>query len=66
MAGRNRDSAREFFVDLMDDLERRTDNIILACTEIPLILGGELEKYKFTDSTQVLAEATVRHALIRN
>ena len=64
MAGRSRDSAKEFFAGLMDDFKSKTETIILACTELPLILGEDLNKYKFVDSTQVLAEVTVERALI--
>ena len=63
MAGRSIDSAKEFFTGLMDDLDRKTDVTILACTELPLILGNDLNKYRFVDSTQVLAEITVERAL---
>ena len=63
MAGRNIDSAKKFFTGLMDDLESKGETTILACTELPLILGNNLEKYQFVDSTQVLAEATVERAL---
>lgn len=63
MAGRSIDSAKEFFTGLMDDFDSKTDITILACTELPLILGDDLNKYKFVDSTQVLAEVTVECAL---
>ena len=63
MAGRNRNAAKEFFSDIMNDLENKVETTILACTELPLILGNELKKYQFVDSTQVLAEATVEYAI---
>lgn len=63
MAGRSRDAAKEFFVGLMDDLKSKVETTILACTELPSILGNDLKKYQFVDSTQVLAEATVERAL---
>lgn len=63
MAGRNVDSAKRFLVDLMDHFEKTTEITILACTELPLILDEDLPKYRFVDSTQVLAQATVDRAL---
>lgn len=63
MAGRRIDAAKRFFIDLMDTFDEISDITILACTELSLILGDDLKKYRFLDSTQVLAEATVRWAL---
>lgn len=63
MAGRNIDSAKSFFTDLMNHFDKTAEITILACTELPLILGNGLHKYRFVDSAQVLAEATVEFAL---
>jgi len=63
MAGRRVDAAKQFLAGLMDRFDKTADITILACTELPLILGDDLKKYRFLDSTQVLAEVTVERAL---
>ena len=61
MAGR-REGAKDFFVGLMD-IFRDLDTIILACTELPEILGDDMKKYRTIDTMRVLAKATVGYAL---
>jgi len=61
MAGR-REGAEDFFVGLMDNFSD-LDITILACTELPEILGGNMEKYRTIDTMKVLAKATVDYAL---
>ena len=61
MAGR-REGAKDFFVDLMDNF-RDLDTTILACTELPEILGNDIGKYRTIDTMRVLAKATVDYAL---
>ena len=61
MAGR-REGAEDFFVGLMDNF-RDLDITILACTELPEILGDKMEKYRTIDTMRVLAKATVDYAL---
>ena len=42
---------------------RGTDVLVLACTEIPLVLDEAGAGAPILDATQLLAEATVKHAL---
>jgi aspartate racemase len=42
---------------------RAVDGIILGCTEIPLLLDGELDAPDLLNPTALLAEAAVRHAI---
>ncbi|MGC9149507.1 MAG: aspartate/glutamate racemase family protein [Candidatus Micrarchaeia archaeon] len=43
--------------------ERGAEAVILGCTELPIVLKQEECKTKLLDSTQILAEATVKKAL---
>jgi aspartate racemase len=42
---------------------RGVDAVILGCTEIPLLLGGAADALDLINPAQLLAEATVRHAI---
>lgn len=61
MAGR-REGAKDFFVGLMDTFGN-LDATILACTELPEILGDDMKKYRTIGTMRVLAKATVDYAL---
>jgi aspartate racemase len=42
---------------------RGVDGIIPGCTEIPLLLEGEMDAPDLLNPAQLLAEAAIRHAL---
>ena len=42
---------------------RGVDGIILGCTEIPLLLGADMDAPDLVNPAQLLAEAAIRHAL---
>lgn len=42
---------------------RKTDGIILGCTEVPLLLGNKVEEKDLINPSQLLAEAAVRFAI---
>jgi len=51
-------------LDALDYIRaRHVDGIILACTEIPLMLGDWLDAPDIINPAQLLAESAVRHAM---
>ena len=49
--------------DALNELRARSvDGIILACTEIPLLLGERATASDLINPLQLLADAAVRHA----
>jgi len=57
------DSDKEKLKEIAKSLENRgADAIILGCTELPIVLKQENCDTKLLDSTQILAEATVKRA----
>ncbi|HLX31791.1 MAG TPA: amino acid racemase [Gaiellaceae bacterium] len=64
MEGRLDDQAALAAKSALSELrERRVDGTILACTEIPLLLGHSAGASDLIDPLPLLAEATVRRAL---
>lgn len=59
-----RDKSRERFVEIIEDLATRgAEGIILGCTEIPLLVGGEDTGLPLFDTTLIHAEAALNYAL---
>ena len=64
MEGRAGPDARAVARQAVDALRARgVDGVILGCTEIPLLLGGEADAPDLINPAQLLAEATVRYAM---
>jgi reactive intermediate/imine deaminase len=62
--GRIKRESKEFFLRIVDDLEKEgAQGIVLGCTEIPLLLAQENCTIKLFDSTLRHAESTLRYAL---
>jgi len=60
--GRFEDSARSYFSQVIAG-SRGTDVVVLACTEIPLLMGDADSPLPTLDSTRILARAALREAL---
>jgi aspartate racemase len=59
-----KDSTREYFKSLVAELaEQGCDAIVMACTEIPLILRPDDVETPLLDSTGLLAAAALKEAL---
>jgi aspartate racemase len=59
-----KDSTREYFVNLVDHLTGKgCDAVVMACTEIPLILSPDDVHTPLLDSTRLLAVAALKEAL---
>ena len=59
-----KDSTREYFQSLVAELaEQGCDAIVMACTEIPLILRPDDVETPLLDSTGLLATAALKEAL---
>lgn len=59
-----KDSTREYFLELVADLtEKGCDAVVMACTEIPLILKPDDVEIPLLDSTRLLAKAALTEAL---
>ena len=57
-------STKEYFRCAVKDLAKSgCDGVVMACTEIPLILGQEDVDLPLLDSTRLLAKAALREAL---
>lgn len=55
-----------YFENLIDTMmERGCDAVILGCTEIPIIIGQDNSSLPTLDSTRLLADAALRHAMAR-
>lgn len=63
MAGRHSDRSVKGFLGLISDLGHRHDAVALACTELPVLVESLTLPLNVLDSSQVLAEATLRAAL---
>jgi len=58
------DSTRGYFLKLVADLtEKGCDAVVMACTEIPLILKPDDVEIPLLDSTRLLATAALKEAL---
>jgi len=59
-----KDSTRQYFLKLVADLtEKGCDAVVMACTEIPLILKPDDVETPLLDSTRLLAAAALKEAL---
>jgi len=59
-----KDSTRKYFLKLVADLtEEGCDAVVMACTEIPLILKPDDVETPLLDSTRLLATAALKEAL---
>jgi aspartate racemase len=59
-----RNSTREYFRSVTAGLsDRGCDAVVMACTEIPLILAPEDVEVPLLDSTRILAKAAVAESL---
>ena len=59
-----KDSTRGYFRKLVIDLtEKGCDAVVMACTEIPLILRPDDVEIPLLDSTRLLAKAALKEAL---
>jgi len=59
-----KDSTREYFQQLVAELaEQGCDAVVMACTEIPLILRADDVEIPLLDSTRLLAIAALKEAL---
>ncbi len=59
-----KDSTREYFIESVADLaEQGCDAVVMACTEIPLILRPDDVRIPLLDSTRLLATAALKEAL---
>jgi aspartate racemase len=55
-----------YLENLIDNMrERGCDAVVLGCTEIPIIIGKENSALPTLDSTRLLADAALRHAMVR-
>ena len=62
--GTFKDSTRKYFIKAVDDLaEKGCDAVVMACTEIPLVLRPEDVEIPLLDSTRLLAKAALKEAL---
>lgn len=57
--------SREKLVSIVEDMAQREgcDAVVLGCTELPLILGGENSPIPVLDSTRILARAAIKKAV---
>ena len=64
MEGRETDLSRRVAREAVKVLrDRRVDGIILGCTEIPLLLGADVDAPDLMNPAQALAEAAVARAI---
>lgn len=62
--GTLKSSTREYFRSVVSELAREgCDGVVMACTEIPLILRQEDVEVPLLDSTRLLAKAALEEAL---
>ncbi|WP_026221358.1 aspartate/glutamate racemase family protein [Ancylobacter sp. FA202] len=63
--GQFREVSKAYFRALIERMrERGCDAVILGCTEIPLIISDANSALPTLDSTRLLAEAAVQHAIV--
>jgi len=64
MEGRDDEIDRSIMLEAVNELRnKKVDGIIPGCTEIPLLLGKEMEADDLVNPAQLLAEAAVKYAL---
>jgi len=64
MEGRDDENDRAIMLEAITDLRnKKVDGIIPGCTEIPLLLGKEMDAADLVNPAQLLAEAAVKYAL---
>jgi len=64
MEGRDDENDRAIMFKAIADLRnKKVDGIIPGCTEIPLLLGKEMDAADLINPAQLLAEAAVKFAL---
>ena len=64
MEGRDDENDRAIVLKAITDLRnKKVDGIIPGCTEIPLLLGKEMDASDLVNPAQLLAEAAVKYAL---
>lgn len=64
MEGRDDETDRATMLEAINELRnKKVDGIIPGCTEIPLLLGKEMDATDLVNPAQLLAEAAVRYAL---
>ena len=60
MSGKNNKEERQEYINILNTLlDKGADGIILACTELPLVINYEALGDKIVNSTNVLAEGLV-------
>ncbi|MGQ9652155.1 MAG: aspartate/glutamate racemase family protein [Phycisphaerae bacterium] len=64
LLGKFLDASRRYMIAVIERLRRSgCDAVVLACTEIPLLVGREDSPLLVLDSTKLLAQAAVRRAI---
>jgi len=64
MEGRDDENDRAIMLEAVTELRnKKVDGIIPGCTEIPLLLGKEMEAVDLINPAQLLAEAAVKYAM---
>ena len=64
MEGRDDEDDRAIILEAIQELRnKKVDGIIPGCTEIPLLLGKEMNADDLINPAQLLAEAAVKYAL---
>jgi aspartate racemase len=64
MEGRDDENDRAIMLEAISELRsKKVDGIIPGCTEIPLLLGKEIDAIDLVNPAQLLAEAAVKYAL---
>jgi aspartate racemase len=64
MEGRDDDNDRLIIFEAISELRnKKVDGIIPGCTEIPLLLGKEMDAVDLINPAQLLAEAAVKYAV---
>jgi aspartate racemase len=64
MEGRDDESDRSVILQAISELRnKKVDGIIPGCTEIPLLLGKDMDSVDLVNPAQLLAEAAVKYAL---
>lgn len=62
--GRFEETARSFVKDLIErEKGRGADAVVLACTELPLLVSDVDSSLPILDSTRILARAALREAM---
>jgi len=64
MEGRDDENDRAIMLEAISELRsKKVDGIIPGCTEIPLVIGKEIDAIDLVNPAQLLAEAAVKYAL---